>query len=114
MTLNKPIIFTLCLLLTFTLSSGKVAYTQRAMMRDPTQPAIQDLPQKATVVQEEFMLQSIIVSPDRQLAVINTKTLRPGDKLGDAIVKKINKNSVILSNSGREIILYLFVKQQLE
>lgn len=107
-------IFTLCLLLIFTLSSSKIAYAQKAMMKDPTQPVIQDLPQKAAVIQEEYMLQSIIVAPDRKLAVINAKTLRLGDKVGGAIVKKINKNSVVLSSSGQEIVLYLFVKQQLE
>ena len=78
--------------------------------RDPTQPAVVD--SIATGSKKEakpsYLLQSIIISSTRRLALINSNFVRVGDKIADATVEMIDKNSVILSLPGRKLTLYLF------
>lgn len=104
----------LCLFALFPILSSEIAYAQNAVMKDPTRPAVQEVALKPTLIHEEFTLQSIIIAPDRRLAVINGKVLKYGDKLGNVTVKKINKNSVTLLGGGREVVVYLFTQPNSE
>lgn len=76
--------------------------------RDPTLPAVA-MPAKDAKLEKEpvYILQSIIISPTRRLAVINGNILRVGDKLGEATVDVIDTNTVILAWPGRKLTLYL-------
>lgn len=79
--------------------------------RDPTQPAtfnvIIDKKQAGTPT-AGYQLQSILISKDRSLALINDKFVSVGDVIGSAKVIGIDRNSVILSESGRKLTIYLF------
>lgn len=107
----------LCFFLLVTLLSMKsLNAAAPAIMRDPTQPVIMDVGVKDTTAKKEtvYVLQSIILSPTRQLALINSKFVRVGDKIDDAIVKNIGKNSVDLLLSGNTLVLYLFEQSNWE
>ncbi len=43
-------------------------------------------------------LQSILVSPERRLAIIDGQTLRVGERFGDSVLVKINEREVVLKN----------------
>ncbi|RZI43061.1 MSHA biogenesis protein MshK [Herbaspirillum sp. HC18] len=48
------------------------------------------------------VVQSIIVSPTRRIAIVSGKTVRQGDKIGEAKVVRITETEVVL-RSGHEI-----------
>lgn len=100
----------LCLILMFTLLSIKNSNAATLTPHDPTQPVVTDIVVKGAKKTSEptYILQSIIISPTRQLALINSKFVGVGDKIDDAIVKNIEKDSVVLTLSGRTLTLYLF------
>lgn len=80
-------------------------------LRDPTQPAIADttLPEiKVQEKKEEIILQGIIVSSKRRLALINDHYVKVGDMIGEDKVESIEKNSILLSRSGQKRTIYLF------
>lgn len=47
-------------------------------------------------------VQSILVSPQRKVAVVNGRTVTVGDRVGDAVVVDIRPYEVILNRGGRE------------
>ena len=47
-------------------------------------------------------VQSILISPQRKVAVVNGRTVSIGDRVGDAVVVDIRPYEVILSRGGRE------------
>jgi MSHA biogenesis protein MshK len=49
-----------------------------------------------------LQLQSVIVSPERKVAIINGKTVRLGEKIGDAVVAKITEGEVVL-RTGKDL-----------
>jgi MSHA biogenesis protein MshK len=53
-------------------------------------------------------LQSILVSPERRLAIIDGQTLRVGERFGDSVLVKINESEVVLNNGKVLQILRLF------
>ena len=55
----------------------------------------------------KFRLSGIIYSPSESIAIVNSKTVSIGEKVGNAKVAKINKESVELSLDGKKIILTL-------
>jgi len=72
---------------------------------DPTRPpAIPAAMQGAgdTVVTAGPVLQSVLVSPGRRVAIISGQTVRVGDKFDDALVVEISETEVAL-RSGREL-----------
>lgn len=80
--------------------------------RDPTQPAMGafstvETEEKETKPEEAYHLASIIISPTRRLALINATFVKVGDKIGEASVVKINRNSVSLLAPGKKITIYL-------
>ena len=104
----------LILLLLFTLLFNQPLTAQQTTMRDPTLPAVMDISIVKSTEKTTFFLQSIIISPTRKLAVINSKFVKVGDQIDDAKIKEIHKNSVVLLKAGQKITLYLFEKPQLE
>jgi MSHA biogenesis protein MshK len=54
------------------------------------------------------MLQSVLISPERRLAIINGKTLKQGEKFGNATVTKITETEVVLQNGKDKQTLKLF------
>ena len=67
---------------------------------DPTQPGHY---QPATQKKQSFRLSSILVGPQRRVAVINGKAVSEGDRVGRAMVKKIEKERVLLVSGGKHI-----------
>ena len=88
---------------------------------DPTLPAI-DLNSSGTgvadvvpdeVVPDEVVprgLQSVIISPNYQAAIINGETVTLGGKYGDSRLVEIRDNSVVLQNTPGRRVLELFPK----
>jgi MSHA biogenesis protein MshK len=76
---------------------------------DPTQPPA-GFGQSATVAPETSgpILQSIVVSPTRKIAIISGKMLKVGDKYGDARILSINDNEVVLLSGGNREVLKLY------
>ena len=85
------------LFLVFVLASACTAQAQ--VLSDPTRPPgvsadggeAGDAPKLAVP-----QLQSILISPQRKLAVIDGQTLAPGDRFGGATLVSISVGSVVL------------------
>jgi MSHA biogenesis protein MshK len=81
------------------------AFTHAQELRDPTRP-----PAMAESAGEHGtstatagpVLQSVLISPTRKIAMIDGQALKPGDKFGDARVVKITENELVLRN-GQEV-----------
>lgn len=76
-------------------------------LSDPTRPPSgfwqnQDAPPPGPV------LQSVLISPVRRVAVISGKTLRIGDKFGNAQLVKIDENEVELRTGKSSAVLRLY------
>ena len=86
------------------LAGGLLSLPAQAQFEDPTRPpnfselasnAAQDSSAPA------WQLSSILVSPQRSIAIINGKTVKQGDRIGNARVLKIQTTGVIL-RTGEE------------
>lgn len=80
---------------------------------DPTRPSAlftkpqastPNLPDSATTP----VLQSVLISPERRIAVINGQTLKLGDKYNRATLEKIDAHEVFLREGNQVHILKLF------
>ncbi len=80
----------------------------KAEMRDPTKPLISPIIHNSATDEEDFNLQSILISPMRRLAMINDKLVGTGSTIQGARVLAIDKNHVVLFYAGHKKILYLF------
>lgn len=80
-----------------------------AQLDDPTRPAniVSATPSTAAVT-SSWDLSSILVSPQRRVAIINGKTMKSGETLAGAKVLMINETSVKLKYRGEIILLKLF------
>lgn len=54
------------------------------------------------------VLQSVLIAPGRREAIISGKTVRPGDKFGDARVVRIVESEVVLRNGKSLLTLKIF------
>ncbi|VAW76256.1 hypothetical protein MNBD_GAMMA15-1610 [hydrothermal vent metagenome] len=54
-----------------------------------------------------WALQSILLSDDRRIAIINGKRVREGERIGSARVARIRKSHVVLKTRGRTLNLQL-------
>lgn len=104
--MKLPVLFKFCLTIIIILLSWEVL-AQVAKGRDPTRPAVQIGSIKDTSV-ERYQLQSIIIGRSRRLALINDQFVSIGDSIGSAVVIAIDRNSVVLSESGRKLKIDLF------
>ena len=78
---------------------------------DPTRPpAVLDakIEQSADQLATAPVLQSVLISPTRRLAVINGQTVALGEKYGEARVVKISEGEVVLRNGQDVQVLKLF------
>ncbi len=73
-------------------------------MRPPSYAAAADA---ASGPQEGMVLQSIVLSSGRKLAVISGRTYRTGDRLGEARIAAISANAVTLRQAGETRVLRL-------
>lgn len=95
------------------LTTALLVATAGAQQRDPTRP-----PSAAEVAawfgdasetdrRSPYRLQSILLAPDRRIAIIDGRRLRTGDRLGEAEVAAIEPGRVILHQAGDTIELTL-------
>jgi MSHA biogenesis protein MshK len=77
-------------------------------LRDPTRPPAMVESDAAQPAAAGPVLQSVLVSPTRRIAMIDGQALTTGDKFGDARVVKITENEVVLRNGHEVQTLKLF------
>ena len=76
---------------------------------DPTRPAASMLPPAVPVAASSRpILQSVLISPTRRLAIISGKQVMLGEKFGTATVIKINETSVVLRDGQAQLTVVLF------
>ncbi|MEN9868291.1 MAG: putative exported protein [Pseudomonadota bacterium] len=85
-------------------SSQTLAQSASQPLSDPTRPANAVLEADATGSDAASVpvLQSVLISPRRKVAVISGQTLHVGEKFGAAMLVKINAQEVVLKN-GTEL-----------
>lgn len=93
------IIFTLVTLCASTVAVGELPDPTRPLGGRPAAPVSTPVPTQAPA----SVLQSILVSPQRRLAIISGRTVGVGDRVGDAVVAEILPYEVVLQRDGREI-----------
>jgi MSHA biogenesis protein MshK len=71
------------------------------ILSDPTRPPT-SIDGTAPAVSSGPALQSVLVSPGRTIAIISGRTVKVGDRFGDAIVVKITESEVLL-RSGKQV-----------
>jgi len=75
---------------------------------DPTRPPTGFGQSSFDAVPVGPVLQSILISPSRRVAIISGKTLKVGDKFGDAQVVAISENDVVLRTGKGQQVLKLY------
>jgi MSHA biogenesis protein MshK len=53
-------------------------------------------------------LESVLIAPDRRIAVINGEQYAEGDRIGEGRVLRITESEVVIARAGREESLTLF------
>ena len=71
------------------------------VLPDPTRPPT-SIDGTASAVSSGPALQSVLVSRGRTIAIISGRTVKVGDRFGDAIVVKITEGEVLL-RSGKQV-----------
>jgi hypothetical protein len=86
-----------------------VGRVDAASLPDPTRPPQRFIAPVASgpVVADNWQLGSILIAPQRRVAVINGRPLSVGDQVSGAKVVAIEPGQVRLSRGGREIMLDL-------
>lgn len=90
------------------LAAGAAATAQA--LGDPTRPTSLAEPEPAqrTGPGPRWRLQSTLVAEDRQLAIINGRTVGPGDRVDGATVRDVRQDGVTLDVEGRRVELRMF------
>lgn len=70
-------------------------------MRDPTRPYTAREIGAATT--PRFVVNAIIISPDRRVAIVNGRRVGVGDSVGNATVIAIEKEKMVLELDGKRI-----------
>ena len=81
------------------LSLPTLAVTE--VLQDPTRPPT-SIEGTAPAASSGPALQSVLVSPGRTIAIISGRTVKLGDRFGDAVVMKITESEVLL-RSGKQV-----------
>ena len=92
-------------------SFAAVAHAEVAGMRDPTEPLNVEVVQgdsNIKSINKSFMLQSILYSSNRKIALINDKYVSVGDAIGKAKLVAIDRGSVTLKDADKVFKIYLF------
>lgn len=103
---TRPRVWSLLLLLTALAGGSEVA-----ALNDPTQPPSRSSSTKSTgkmtAPAVRLELTSILVAPERRVAVINGQPLQIGERIGDYRVLDIQFDKVLVKNANRVIHLTL-------
>lgn len=75
---------------------------------DPTRPPDQIGYAPSQTTSSGPVLQSVLISPQRRVAIISGKTVKVGDKFGGAHVMSISESEVVLRNGKEMQTLKLF------
>jgi hypothetical protein len=72
---------------------------------DPTRPTALNAPEpeRRSESGPRWRLQSTLVADDRRLAIINDRTVGPGDRIDGATVRDVRPDGVTLEVEGRRI-----------
>ena len=76
-------------------------------LQDPTRPPA-SMGQAADAVAEGPVLQSVLIGPDRKVAIISGQALRLGERFNGARLVSITDTQVVLRNGGEVQTLKLF------
>jgi len=93
---RKPLI-ALALILVF--AHGPVLPDE--LLRDPTRPYTAT--ERSRTSAPRFVVNAIIISPERRVAIVNGRRVAVGGSLGRATVVAIDKDQVILEIGGKHI-----------
>lgn len=94
------------LLIALLLSHGVVVLADETLP-DPTRPLEYS---ETKTVAAQLKLNSVLISGERKVAVINGQQLQENQWLGDKRVVHIRSNSVTLEDQGQLIVLSLYSK----
>lgn len=78
-------------------------------LEDPTRPPEKRAPASAVSVAAP-RLTSILVGPDRRLAMINNRIMVEGERVGGVVLEKIDADAVVVRTGGRRMRLSLVSK----
>lgn len=102
----KTIVSSLCLLMSVCLWAQESDFSD---VRDPTAP-LGHISGGAVNSEQQFTLNSILVSPQRKVAIINGSVLREGQVVpgsDDVKVQKISSQTVVLQQTNKTWVLKL-------
>ncbi|MBA3581100.1 MAG: hypothetical protein H0W44_01465 [Gammaproteobacteria bacterium] len=92
---------------------GCLAYAVEGL-RDPLRPAQAVSASNHVVrsgeVQSPWRLQSIFISPERRIAILNEKLVSVGDRVAGAEVMAIEANKVVLQSAGSRFAVNMHTK----
>jgi len=91
------------LIMLLTLPTG-VTHADEAL-RDPTRPY--SLVKGIRASSPDFVVNAIIISPQRRVAIVNGRRVAVGGSLGAATVTAIEKDHLVLDARGKRIKAYL-------
>lgn len=80
----------------FVLACGLAAGVQAAPWADPTRPPGAALGDDSAAALEGPRLESVLIAPDRRIAIISGQQYRMGDKYGDGRVVRITEGEVAI------------------
>ena len=84
---------------------GTAAAAAAQALDDPTRPTALAEPERSQRAESgpRWRLQSTLVAEDRRLAIINGRTVGPGDRVDGATVRDVRQDGVTLEIEGRRI-----------
>ena len=102
---TKKTFFSACLLTLIVAVSNTAAEN----LPDPTRPPATLAPLSSDAAPfQGTVLQSVMISPTRRIAIISGQRVRVGDSFGEARVVKITESEVVLRSGGELQTLKLF------
>ncbi len=92
------------IVLALALLAGAAAASAQGL-DDPTRPTSLSEPEPARRAESgpRWRLQSTLVADERRLAIINGRTVGPGDRVDGATVRDVRQDGVTLEVDGRRI-----------
>ncbi len=91
------------------LLAGETA-ASAAPLGDPMRPYYLGTSRTVTEAKTAWQVQSILISPERRIAVVNGKSLAVGDSIGNATVTAIEPYVVTIEHQGKQTQLLLTPK----
>lgn len=99
----------LCALAAVSINAPAAAQALPDPTRPPPEAAIASGETSAPPVSEGPQLQSVLVGEHgREVAVIDGKTVRVGEKIDGALLVRVGKNEAVLQRGATRVVLHLF------